>query len=57
MNNNHPRDEATLSRLEDPVMIARVVALLLSYGFRWPPPAPAGQPDDLDADDPIAEAA
>lgn len=57
MNDNHPRDEATLSRLEDPVMIARVVALLLTYGFRWPPPAPAGQPDDLDADDPIAEAA
>jgi hypothetical protein len=36
VNDNHPRDEATLSRLEDPAMIARVVALLLSYGFRWP---------------------
>jgi hypothetical protein len=51
---NQPRDEVTrlehpamLSRLEDPAMIARVVALLLSYGFRWPPPASTDQPDDL----------
>ena len=41
-----PKDRPALSKLEDPAMIARVVALLLSYGFRWPPaPAPTKAPE------------
>jgi hypothetical protein len=28
-------------------MISHVVAVLLKFGFRWPPPARADQADDL----------
>jgi hypothetical protein len=42
------REQGLPEKVEDPAIIAKLIALMTARG--WPPPARADQPDDLAAD-------